>query len=304
MTQIEVVEYDPHWPVQFQEEAKVIQAALGANCLAVHHVGSTSVEGLCAKPKIDILTVVKDRAGIQSQLEKIGYEWRGEYNIPFHMGYRKRPPALNVNLHVYEEGDPQIELNLLFRDKLRSDPKIKEEYAQLKKEILLDPNAHIKDKNRFTGYNLSKDRLIKRVLKEAGFNRICLHFCMHHNEWRFAKKMVRGYLQECGEKAFKDIALSEESKDRHFVLYFGIQPVGYAHFAFLNPKEAELLFLRIDSPFRNQGFGERLLRLSEKWFHMQGVLSISAANTLPIESFLQKKGFQLEEKGMLKKVMH
>jgi len=87
---IEVVSYDSNWPEQFKAESSRIKDALGGNFLAIHHVGSTSVSGLSAKPKIDIIAEVKDPDRSIKQLEAIGYDYRGEYNIPFHYGFSKR----------------------------------------------------------------------------------------------------------------------------------------------------------------------------------------------------------------------
>ncbi|MDP9369535.1 MAG: GrpB family protein, partial [Chloroflexota bacterium] len=51
---IELVDYDPEWPRLFEREATAIRAVLGDRALLIEHVGSTSVPGLAAKPKIDI----------------------------------------------------------------------------------------------------------------------------------------------------------------------------------------------------------------------------------------------------------
>ena len=56
---IEVVPYDPRWQEQFGRQADQIKGALARNCLAIHHVGSTSVPSLAAKPKIDIIVATK-----------------------------------------------------------------------------------------------------------------------------------------------------------------------------------------------------------------------------------------------------
>jgi len=116
---IEVVPYDPNWPTIFAVESKIIQEAFGENCLEIHHIGSTSVPGLAAKPKIDMIAVVKDPSEVIEQLSSIGIQYRGEYNIPLHYGFSKRG-KVDINLHVYEEVHPEIKLNLLFRDYLRS----------------------------------------------------------------------------------------------------------------------------------------------------------------------------------------
>jgi GrpB-like predicted nucleotidyltransferase (UPF0157 family) len=123
---IEIVPYHPAWPSLFAEEETKIKQALGEQCMAVHHIGSTAVPGLCAKPKIDIIAVIQERALIIHNLEKGGYRYRGEFNIPFHRGFSKRDNTPEINLHVYEEGNPEIELNLLFRDYLRTHAEARE----------------------------------------------------------------------------------------------------------------------------------------------------------------------------------
>src|SRR5271170_541544 len=60
LKEIEVVPYNPDWPKLFDAEAAKIKQALGPNCIAIHHIGSTAVPNLAAKPIIDILPVVLD----------------------------------------------------------------------------------------------------------------------------------------------------------------------------------------------------------------------------------------------------
>lgn len=63
---IEVVSYDANWPMQFEQEAERIKKALGSNCIEIHHIGSTSVPGLAAKPIIDMIPVVLDISKVDS----------------------------------------------------------------------------------------------------------------------------------------------------------------------------------------------------------------------------------------------
>jgi GrpB-like predicted nucleotidyltransferase (UPF0157 family) len=102
---IEVVPYDPNWANWFQEEAEKIKEALGANCLTLHHVASTSIPGLAAKPRIDIIAEVAEPEKSITQLEPLGYEYRGEWNIPMKYGFRRRG-GLEVNLHVFGKNHP------------------------------------------------------------------------------------------------------------------------------------------------------------------------------------------------------
>ena len=63
---ITLVEYDSSWPELFEQESNRIHSVLGSKALQIEHVGSTSIPGLCAKPIIDILLVVKDSADVIS----------------------------------------------------------------------------------------------------------------------------------------------------------------------------------------------------------------------------------------------
>lgn len=154
---IEIIPYDLKWPQMFESEAKPIQQALGDNCLAVHHFGSTSVPGLSAKPKIDILAVVKQIGSIDSTaLEKIGFESRGEV-IPTGRYYCKESPR--VHLHVFEERNPLIAQNLKFRDWLRTHEKDREAYAALKIKLAAvhtDGMSYCRAKTEFINQIIAK----------------------------------------------------------------------------------------------------------------------------------------------------
>ena len=85
MRKIEVVEYNPAWPERFTEESSLMRETLGDIVGSVHHIGSTAVPGLAAKPVIDILVEVTDLAALDARnqdMELIGYEPMGEFGIP------------------------------------------------------------------------------------------------------------------------------------------------------------------------------------------------------------------------------
>ena len=120
--QITLVEYDLGWPKLFEQEANQIRSVLGNKALQIEHVGSTSVPGLCAKPIIDMLLVVKDSANELSYvpaLEAAGYILR--IREPEWFEHRLfKGPETDINLHVFSTGASEIERMLMTRWKKMS----------------------------------------------------------------------------------------------------------------------------------------------------------------------------------------
>ena len=157
---VQIVSYDPDWPKIFEEQAHLLKEILRNPDLAIHHFGSTAVPGLSAKPKIDILAVVKRFSLLDtSSLVKIGYEARGEVILTGRY-FVKRFPC--IHLHVFEEGNPLIEKNLKFRDWLRSHPEDLATYASLKQTLALQYNEH-----NGMAYCRAKTAFIEDVVKKA-----------------------------------------------------------------------------------------------------------------------------------------
>ena len=290
-SKIEVVPYDSNWPILFEEEAVTLKQALGDNCVAVHHVGSTAVPGLCAKPKLDIIAVVREKALSVHALQRSGYEYRGEFNIPLHLGFRKRPPLSNINLHVYEEGNPEIELNLMFRDYLRHHSEALEDYAALKLSLITQDSLHEKKEAMFSGYTLGKDAFIKKTLDQAGFKGKCMRFCSHHDEWETARYFRNKYF-------FDKVPIADpytwtfDHKDHvHFVFYQGTKIVGYAHIQLWSNQRAALRIIVIDESFRNEGLGGHFLTLCERWLKEKGYKSLQTQSSPESYKFYRKQDY-------------
>jgi GrpB-like predicted nucleotidyltransferase (UPF0157 family) len=134
---IELSDYDPEWPRLFEREAERIRAALGERILQLEHVGSTSIPGLAAKPRIDVLLVVADSADEPAYvpaLEAAGYVLR--IREPDWYEHRVlKGPDTDVNLHVFSPGAPEIDRMVLFRNWLRADETDRELYARTKREL-------------------------------------------------------------------------------------------------------------------------------------------------------------------------
>jgi GrpB-like predicted nucleotidyltransferase (UPF0157 family) len=161
-----VIPYDPAWLQMFQEERRKIIHTLGTNVIAIHHMGSTAIPGMAAKPVIDILVEVKDLKQLDSQagkMQKLGYEAMGERGIAGRRFFRKRN-LLGVrthHVHAYQVGNPQIEQELAFRDYLIAHPSIAHEYGRLKQELAL---AHPDDRQ---AYAQGKDSFIQSQITRA-----------------------------------------------------------------------------------------------------------------------------------------
>ncbi len=156
--EVVVVPPDPRWPELFREAAAELRASLGQTILAVHHVGSTAVPGLCAKPILDVLVSVPDFQAARQlapALRALGYEFRPEEEIP-DRHYFRRPPGGELRTHhlsLAEPGSRHHRVTLAFRDALRRDAKLAAVYARLKLELAqrfpFDRPAYIEGKSHF-----------------------------------------------------------------------------------------------------------------------------------------------------------
>ncbi len=290
---IVIADYNIEWPSIFAKEAKIIHDAFGTNCIAIHHIGSTSVEGLAAKPKIDIIVVLKSNHNAISILESIGYCYRGELNIPFRLYFRKKDTNPEFNLHVYEEGNPEIELNLLFRDYLRKSPKLCEEYMQLKYNLIKDESSHYKHKQFFVGYTLAKNKFIKNILKQAKFSGICLRICVHQDEWTEYHRIRKKEIFDTIENLVYDPShrTISDPNHNHLVLYKGTKIIGIAQVEFKNSDYCILRSIAIDKHSQGKGYGKHLLMLIEKWIKSKGVAKIYL-HTDDAVVFYKKLGYQ------------
>lgn len=160
---IELRENDPSWPLAFQREAARIRAALGARVRLLEHAGSTSVPGLPAKPRIDIVLAVpdsSDEAAYIPDLEAAGYVlWIRE---PDWLEHRMlKGPDTDINLHVFTAGCPEIDQMLLFRDWLRDHPEERELYAAAKRELVKKDWKYVQD------YADAKTTVVQEILARA-----------------------------------------------------------------------------------------------------------------------------------------
>ena len=135
-----LAEYDGEWPAEFAREATAIRAALVDLEIELHHIGSTAVGGLSAKPVIDILLIVSSLAVLDTsadRLVRLGYEGRGEFGVPGRRFFQKtRDDGVRTHqIHAYAAGDGAIRRHLDFRDFLKTHQIVADAYGRLKAEL-------------------------------------------------------------------------------------------------------------------------------------------------------------------------
>ena len=160
---IKLAEYDPAWVEQFAREEIRIRTALGSRAVGVHHVGSTSVPGLAAKPVVDIVLLVGDSADESAyvpQLEAVGYVLQlREPDWWEHRLLKDHNP--DVQIHVFTMGTSEVERMLLFRDRLRSHIEERDLYERTKRELAARQWVYTQD------YADAKSSVVEGVIARA-----------------------------------------------------------------------------------------------------------------------------------------
>ncbi len=154
---VEIYPYNPAWAADYAAEAARLIPVFGHHLLAIHHIGSTAVPGLLAKPTIDILPVVDDISQIDAlnpPMAALGYIAKGENGIPGRRYFRKGSDANHTHhIHVFQAGRPEIADHLNFRDYLRAHPDEAVAYGRLKTTLAAqfraDPPAYTNAKAEF-----------------------------------------------------------------------------------------------------------------------------------------------------------
>lgn len=152
-----VTEYNDNWKQRFSEESQKIKDVFGNELIEIHHIGSTSVPGLKAKPIIDIMPVVKDIKKIDSfneQMTGLGYECMGELGMKGRRYFRKGGDNRTHQVHVFQV-DNRVDINrhLAVRDYLRIHSEEVNHYGNLKehlaKQFPKDVEAYMDGKDTF-----------------------------------------------------------------------------------------------------------------------------------------------------------
>jgi len=289
MRKIEVVSYDPMWSEVFKQEAEIIKKVLGENCVEVYHIGSTSVPGLQAKPVIDMIAEAKDITTVDSAndaMKALGYEPKGEFGIPFRRYFQKGGDNRSHHLHVFEQGSPEIERHLKFRDWMRMHDGDRKAYGALKEQLA---RQHPHDIVRYCN---GKDAFIAAIDEKACVPATprLMQVCTDR-EWE-------EYHQLCAQ-LFDGLAIvydcnhsSVTSKSHfHFVLYVGVKIVTAAQLEQLRQGEwaVRLFITRISE--RGNGYGTACMHLLERWMKQYGCKTVHLHASVSAVHFYRELGY-------------
>jgi len=159
-----IVAYDCVWAERFCEEASRIASVFGRELLSVHHIGSTSIPGMSAKPVVDLMPVVRDISKVElfnQEMIQLGYTPMGEYGITGRRYFIKGAGVRTHHVHSYQPDNPEVKWHLDFRDYLIAHEGEAREYAQLKARLAGQHHHDIE------AYTEGKAAFIKSVLTKA-----------------------------------------------------------------------------------------------------------------------------------------
>lgn len=163
--EVVLVPWDEHWEEEYLREKENIKRQIGEHVVACHHIGSTAVKHLSAKPIIDTAVEVNDfDDGYKCipGLGEIGYKHRIIDELPERHYFNKGEPRTH-QIHLYEKGNEYLKRQLAFRDYLRSNEGARKEYQTMKEEL---SKAYSANK---LAYADAKTEFVKGVLSKLGF---------------------------------------------------------------------------------------------------------------------------------------
>ena len=163
-----VLQYDGAWKSAFEDIKAEIESALGELIIGIEHIGSTSVEGMSAKPCIDLDVVIEDYSvlgAVVAKLASIGYIHEGDLGIKDREAFKyvDKPHLMAHHLYVCPKVSDELRRHITFRDYLRSHPDAIKKYSAVKEKAAeLFPND-------IDGYIKYKSPCIEELYKRCGF---------------------------------------------------------------------------------------------------------------------------------------
>ncbi len=163
---VEVQPYNPIWSSLYEVELSELREGLGSTLIRAHHIGSTAIPGIWAKPIVDIILEVRSIQALDEPDQPLvgpSYEAMGEYGIAGRRYFRKyRGDGLRSHhIHAYAVGSPEVLRHLAFRDFLLAHPDIAQQYSDLKR-ALAEAN-----RNDMRAYVHGKEPFVREIERRA-----------------------------------------------------------------------------------------------------------------------------------------
>jgi GrpB-like predicted nucleotidyltransferase (UPF0157 family) len=163
---VTLIPHQPEWKRRYEREVERLESIASDRLHEYEHIGSTAIEGLAAKPIIDLLAVIDNIndacATLVPVLEKHGYEYRPDGDVRGRLFFAKGPRTKRTHyLSLTEQNSDFYAEKLAFREHLRAHPDVAAEYESLKRELA---NENPNDRDIYTE---QKGTFIERVLEDA-----------------------------------------------------------------------------------------------------------------------------------------
>ena len=160
-----VEDYNLEWKNEFERIKNELLAILSGKIDSIEHVGSTSVEGLSAKPIIDIDIVIDQNfEEVRQALESIGYIYEGDLGICGRetFKYKNKPHLMVHHLYVCNKDNEELRRHIKFRDYLREHKEDRDKYSEIKKDMAFKYPEDI------DSYIEGKEPVILEIYKKCG----------------------------------------------------------------------------------------------------------------------------------------
>lgn len=290
---IVVVPYNEQWPEQYANIAQTLSQIIGAHLIDIHHIGSTSVPNLPAKPIIDVLVVVDDILFIDTlneQFADFGCVIKGENGMPFRRFFYNSDKENACNIHIYQQGNPEISRHLLFRDYMIKHPNEALAYANLKKQL-----AKNFDDDIFS-YLTGKENFVREIDRKSGYQGFRMVKALTPFEWQHYHDIRESVI-------FSELDIDYDSNHptmtdphhHHFVFFKDTEIIGVLQIELPDDTTAILRSIAIDTDQQNKGYGTKLYQLAEQWLVHQGKIKIKTHANPKAVSFYERLGYTLED---------
>lgn len=290
---VEVVDYKEEWPRIFEKESDILKRIFDNNFITVHHIGSTSIPGIKAKPIIDIILVVKDILLVDNcnnLMEEAGYQALGEHGIigrRFFIKSDSKGERL-INAHCYQYGNDEIKRYILFRDYMIANPKEALAYSNLKGKLAQ------KYPNDIISYMDGKDNFVKAIDKKTGFNGLSLREARTEFDWinyhRIRKNEIFTNMHD-GIKYDPNHPSLSDPNNIHYILYLGSDIIGTIQIEYLDNISVIVRLIAIDGNLKNRGYGSKILQIAENMLQSKGYKKILLHSTPKAYNFYKKNGY-------------